>query len=138
MLYERADVVTANSRALVHHMRDFVSLSKLAFVPNPLWVERERGKRREYDASASAPMVLSVARLVPEKALDVVLEAFALCAEAFGECRLAFVGKGQLERALKVQAEILGIADRIDWHGVVSDPLPFYDSARVFVLVSRI
>jgi glycosyltransferase involved in cell wall biosynthesis len=138
MLYKRADVVTANSRALVHYMREFVSLPKLAFVPNPLWVERERGKRHDYDAFTSAPMVLSVARLVPEKALDVLLEGFASCAEAFGECRLALVGRGQLERALKVQAQRLGIADRIDWHGVVSDPLPFYESARVFVLVSRI
>jgi GalNAc-alpha-(1->4)-GalNAc-alpha-(1->3)-diNAcBac-PP-undecaprenol alpha-1,4-N-acetyl-D-galactosaminyltransferase len=137
-LYGRADLVTANTRALVHHMREFVSPPKLAFLPNPLWVERRRSKSREYDSSLSAPVILSVARLAPEKAPDVLLEGFALYAQACGECRLAFVGRGQLELALKAQAERLGVAHRIDWHGVVLDPLPFYDSAQVFVLVSRI
>jgi hypothetical protein len=62
-LYESADLVTANTRALVHHMREFVSPPKLAFVPNPLWVERQRGNSREYDASSSAPIIPTVARL---------------------------------------------------------------------------
>jgi GalNAc-alpha-(1->4)-GalNAc-alpha-(1->3)-diNAcBac-PP-undecaprenol alpha-1,4-N-acetyl-D-galactosaminyltransferase len=137
-LYERAHTVTANSRALVDQMRAFVSPRKLAFVPNPLWVERGHGRDREYDIAPSTPVVLTVARLAPEKAPDVLLDAFALCAKEFGPSRLALVGQGQMEAALRLQAARLGIAERIDWYGVVRDPLPHYDAARVFVLASRI
>jgi glycosyltransferase involved in cell wall biosynthesis len=136
-LYERAHLVTANSRALVRHMRGFVAAGNLAFLPNPVWVERGHGSAREYD-NTTAPVVLSVARLVPEKAPDVLLEAFALCAEQYRECRLALVGEGQLEAALRAQAARLGIAERIDWCGLVKDPLPHYETAQVFVLPSRI
>ncbi|MEA2891666.1 MAG: GalNAc-alpha-(1-_4)-GalNAc-alpha-(1-_3)-diNAcBac-PP-undecaprenol [Bradyrhizobium sp.] len=136
-LYERAYLVTANSRALVRHMRGFVGGGNLAFLPNPMWVERGHGSDREYD-STTAPVVLSVARLVPEKAPDVLLDAFALCAEEHREWRLALVGEGQLETALRAQAARLGIAEQIDWCGLVKDPLPHYDTAQVFVLPSRI
>jgi glycosyltransferase involved in cell wall biosynthesis len=136
-LYGQADLVTANSRALVRHMRGFVSTSDLAFVPNPMWVERGYGSDREYD-NPTAPVVLCVARLVPEKALDVLLEAFALFAKEYRECRLALVGEGVLEAALRAQAARLGIAERIDWCGLVKDPLPHYSTAQVFVLPSRI
>jgi glycosyltransferase involved in cell wall biosynthesis len=35
-------------------------------------------------------------------------------------------------------AESLGIVDRIDWHGIVSDPHYFYRSASIFALPSRV
>ena len=136
-LYRRADLVTANSRAMVSHMRGFVSAGNLAFVPNPMWVERGHGNDRDYD-NPTAPLVLCVARLVPEKAPDVLLEAFALVAKEFRECRLALVGEGVLEAALRAQAARLGIAEQIDWCGLVKDPLPHYSTAQVFVLPSRI
>lgn len=136
-LYGRADLVTANSRALVQHMSGFVPAAKLAFVPNPAWVERGRGSDRD-DDNPTKPMLLSVGRLVPDKAPDVLLEAFALCAPEFPECRLALVGEGVLETPLRAQAERLGIAGKIDWCGLVRDLLPHYNAAQVFVLPSRI
>jgi GalNAc-alpha-(1->4)-GalNAc-alpha-(1->3)-diNAcBac-PP-undecaprenol alpha-1,4-N-acetyl-D-galactosaminyltransferase len=136
-LYGRAHLVTANSRAMVSYMRGFVAADNLSFVPNPLWVERGHGIDRDYD-NPTAPFVLSVARLVPEKAPDVLLEAFALVAKEFRECRLALVGEGVLETTLRAQAARLGIAEQIDWCGLVKDPLPHYNIARLFVLPSRI
>ncbi len=102
-----------------------------------MWVERGHGNDRDYHNPA-APLVLCVARLVPEKAPDVLLEAFALCAKEFPECRLVLVGEGVLEAALRAQAARLGIAEQIDWCGLVEDPRPHYDTAQVFVLPSRI
>jgi glycosyltransferase involved in cell wall biosynthesis len=136
-LYGRAHLVTANSRAMVSYMRGFVPAGNLAFVPNPMWVERGHGNDRDYD-NPTAPLVLCVARLVPEKAQDVLLEAFALVAKEFRECRLALVGEGVLEAALRAQAARLGIAEQVDWCGLVKDPLPHYNTAQVFVLPSRI
>jgi glycosyltransferase involved in cell wall biosynthesis len=136
-LYSRADLVTANSRAMVSHMREFVRPDNLAFVPNPAWVERRYGIDRGYD-NTPAPILLSVGRLIPDKAPDVLMEAFALCANEFPECRLAFVGEGVLEPALRKQAARLGVAEQIDWCGLVKDLLPHYNAAQVFVLPSRI
>jgi glycosyltransferase involved in cell wall biosynthesis len=137
-LYEKANLVTANSRALVGQMNAFVRARKLAFVPNPLWVERGHGRDRDYDSTQTPTVVLSVARLVPEKAPEVLLDGFALCAKEYVDCRLVLVGEGHLEAELRAQASRLGIAERIDWCGLVRDLLPHYDSARVFVLVSRV
>ena len=136
-LYRRADLVTANSRAMVSHMREFVCPDNLAFVPNPAWVERGYGIDRGY-CNTTAPILLSVGRLIPDKAPDVLMEAFALCAKEFPECRLAFVGEGVLESALREQAARLGVAEQIDWCGLVEDLLPHYNAAQVFVLPSRI
>jgi glycosyltransferase involved in cell wall biosynthesis len=136
-LYRAADMVTANSRAMVSDMREFVSPDKLAFVPNPAWVEGGNEIDRSYD-HRSAPILLSVGRLIPDKAPDVLLEAFALCVKEFPECRLAFVGEGVLEPALRAQAASLGVAEKIDWYGLVEDLLPHYNAAQVFVLPSRV
>jgi glycosyltransferase involved in cell wall biosynthesis len=39
---------------------------------------------------------------------------------------------------LQAQAKALGIAERVDWHGIVADPYHFYRSAHVFALPSRV
>jgi len=43
--YKQADTVTANTRAALRDMRDFVGVSKMAFVPNPPQAS-ERHRRR--------------------------------------------------------------------------------------------
>lgn len=77
-------------------------------------------------------------RLVEDKAQDVLLDAFAQTGEAFKDWRLAIVGDGRLGGRLRAQAKALGIAARVDWHGIVPDPYHFYRSAHVFALPSRV
>ncbi|HYE15657.1 MAG TPA: glycosyltransferase [Pyrinomonadaceae bacterium] len=134
--YGRADLVTANSRGALRGMSDFVEAGKLAFVPNPL-VLPNGGDRVRGDGRETPPYVLVVGRLVWGKAHDVLLEAFARLGAEFEGWRLAVVGDGRLRGALQAQAESLGIAGRVDWHGVVRDPYDFYRAARIFVLPSR-
>jgi hypothetical protein len=78
----RAYLVTANSRALVGHMRGFVAASNLAFLPNPKWVERGHGSdspRRPERAfcGLGAPMIwpprMTSCDLVPIGSLAAVL-----------------------------------------------------------------
>jgi glycosyltransferase involved in cell wall biosynthesis len=136
-LYQRADIVTANTRAALIDMREFVPEAKLAFVPNPL----VSGGGGHWDVAAvppPAPSILIVGRLVWDKSHDVLLEAFALLGEGFAEWRLAVVGDGRMRDELKGRAAALGIGGRVDWHGVVPDPHPFYRAARIFALPSRV
>jgi GalNAc-alpha-(1->4)-GalNAc-alpha-(1->3)-diNAcBac-PP-undecaprenol alpha-1,4-N-acetyl-D-galactosaminyltransferase len=134
-LYQRADLVTANTRSALRDMSEFVEPSKLAFVPNPLSLPHANGGAA---APLPAPFALIVARLVWDKAHDVLLEAFALLGEDLAEWRLAVVGDGLMRDGLKARAAGLGIAGRVRWYGVVSDPYVFYRGASVFVLPSRV
>ncbi len=131
--YNRADLVTANTRGALLDMNDFVASEKLAFVPNPLVVDGSNGS-----SPSPSPLILIVARLVPDKAHDVLLAAFALLRDDLKEWRLAIVGDGKLRNKLVAQAEELGISERVDWHGIVDDPHRFYRNARIFALPSRV
>ena len=82
---------------------------------------------------------LSVGRLVPKKGYDTLLDALARL-PADLNWRLEHIGGGDLKPALAAQAQALGLADRIVWHGaqpadVVLDALR---RAHGFVLASRV
>jgi glycosyltransferase involved in cell wall biosynthesis len=137
--YNRADLVTANTQRALGDMSDYVDVTKLAFVPNPLL--HAHGHDLTYPQSSESsprPFILNIARLVCDKAQEVLLEAFALLGEDYKEWRLAVVGDGRLAAELRNHAACLGISERVDWHGVVRDPYPFYKTARIFALPSRV
>jgi glycosyltransferase involved in cell wall biosynthesis len=133
--YDRADVVTANSRGALRGLESFVDPNKLAFVPNPLVLPNGDGNGAPH--AERSPLFLTVGRLVRDKACDVLLDAFALLGREFDDWRLSIVGGGHLKDSLVAQAEARGVAPRITWHGIVRDPHAFYSAASVFVLPSR-
>ena len=59
---------------------------------------------------------LSVGRLVPYKAADVTLDAFAAMP---ADCRLTVVGDGPVRKDLLARAARLGVSDRVEWLGWV-------------------
>lgn len=137
-LYQRADLVTANTRTALSEMRVFVEPEKLAFLPNPLTPANGRGHGNDDAPVLPQPFFLTIGRLVWDKAHDVLLEAFALLGDELEEWRLAIVGEGRMRARLKAQAESLGVLGRVHWYGVVQDPYAFYRAANIFVLPSRV
>lgn len=142
-LYDRADLVTANTRGALRDMSAYVDTAKLAFVPNPLILADTRdpdgnGGETVHSSLPPAPLILNVGRMVWDKAQEVLLEAFALLGDDFQDWRLAVVGDGRLESDLRTHAATLGIHHRVDWHGIVADPYIFYRSASIFALPSRV
>ncbi|HEX8847530.1 MAG TPA: glycosyltransferase [Pyrinomonadaceae bacterium] len=135
-LYNRADLVTANTLRALSDMSEYVDAGKLAFVPNPLVLLESNGNGHA-NVSTPTPFALTVGRLVWDKAHDVLLDAFALAGDDLQGWRLAIVGDGRLNDELRVRAERLGVAGRVDWHGV-RDPQPLYHAAELFVLPSRV
>jgi glycosyltransferase involved in cell wall biosynthesis len=64
---------------------------------------------------AAGTLVLGVVgRIVPERGLDLLLDALA---EVYGEWRLRIVGTGPAQEALEAQAQRLGLAARVEWLG---------------------
>jgi glycosyltransferase involved in cell wall biosynthesis len=83
--------------------------------------------------------LLGVARLVPKKGTDLLLEALARLPAGL-HWRYDHIGGGELRGRLEVQARQLGIADRVDWRGPcpADRVLEAYRAADLFVLPSRI
>jgi glycosyltransferase involved in cell wall biosynthesis len=80
--------------------------------------------------------VLSVARLVPQKALHLLIQALSEIAteEVSWECVL--LGEGPLEKDLRSQVTKLGVAERITFVGSSGNPAAWIKSADIFVLPS--
>ena len=85
------------------------------------------------------PTILAVARLAKDKGLDVLLEACGFLRARGLDCRLALVGEGEEEAALRAQAQRLGLSESVDFLGAVApgDLAPHYLAADVVVLPSR-
>lgn len=137
-LYQRADLVTANTHTALSDMREFVEPGKLAYVPNPLMPANGHGHGNGHAPVLPPPFFLNIGRLVWDKAHDVLLDAFALLGDELEEWQLAVVGDGRMRDALKAQAGSLGVSGRVHWYGVVQDPHAFYHAANIFVLPSRV
>lgn len=135
--YPQAHKVTANTLAALGKLGPFVSPEKLALVPNPLTWPNGDG-RGTGAATQNVPVVLTVGRMVDDKAHDVLLDAFALAGDSVRDWRLVIVGEGPLEAVLRRQAEHLGLSARVDWLGIVRDIQGVYRTAEVFALPSRV
>lgn len=132
IVYPRADMVTANSLGAVESLGAYVAAKRLRQVQNPLMIRPCDTRCRRHQ-----PRLISVARLVHQKGIDVLLDAFAAIADVFPDWELDIVGGGPLEDELKQQAGDLHIHDRVTFHGHQSDPFPLLYQASVFVLPSR-
>ena len=86
------------------------------------------------------PVVLQgVARLMPKKGIEVLLEALAALPSAL-HWRYEHIGGGPLREVLAARAVALGIGDRVTWRGALAhdEVLAAYRAADLFVLASRI
>jgi len=131
-VYPEAALVTANSAGALETMSRYVPRAKLRQVLNPLSIPPcppeilRHGQR-----------FIAVARLVPQKGYDLLLNAFARVAPLAPEWMLDVVGDGPLSAELQTRARRLGIAGQVVFHGHVADPFPLLYQASVFVLPSR-
>ncbi len=84
--------------------------------------------------------ILTVARFVEKKGLDVVLRALAILRDQGLDFRYVLVGGGEEEPQLRRQAKELGLTLRVDFAGSMNHErvLDHYRSADVFVLGCRI
>jgi glycosyltransferase involved in cell wall biosynthesis len=130
IVYPAADVITANSHGAIEHMQHYCASAKLGYVPNPV-VELTRLNRPRSNT------VLFLARLVPQKGPDILIDAFAKFVRENPDWSLQIAGDGPMDSELKSRVRSLEIEDRVFFHGRVKDPTDLLARASVFVLPSR-
>lgn len=99
----------------------------------------------EFDARQSQPLVPrrgdeivigNAGRLTRQKGQALLLEAAALLAQQPLPFRVLIAGAGELEAELKAQAARLGLGERVEFLGFVTDMKAFHQSIDIFALPS--
>jgi glycosyltransferase involved in cell wall biosynthesis len=147
-LYRRAEPVAvrwsdhifAPSRDIARHLtagaaRHASKVEVLHLGVSPLArAPRERSEiLAELDLHSGERLLVTVARLAPQKALDVLLRALARLPPTV---HLAIVGSGPLEAQLKALATEVGVAQRVCFLGYRSQPQDYVAAGEVFCLTS--
>ena len=101
---------------------------------------RDLRQLRQRLAIGDAPLVLTVARLVPHKGQDIAIRAIAAVGATFPAVHYLVVGAGDDAPRLRRLAESLGLANRVHLAGALSDAeiAEAYATADVYVGLSRI
>ena len=130
-IYPLADLITANSHGALEQLQRYCPAEKLSYVANPLAISNEesQGKRTK--------RILFLARLVHQKAPDILVEAFAEFSLEHPEWSLEIAGDGPMEPELREQVCALGLENKVTFHGMVKDPTDLLTRSRIFALPSR-
>jgi glycosyltransferase involved in cell wall biosynthesis len=151
MIFERASGIAATSK-WVADLTDAVmeqvgvkimppvAALDLGTDPKVFSPDRDTGRLRARWGVGDAPLMLTVARLVPHKGQDVGIRALASLNGEFPELRYVLVGEGHDDARLRAIALELGVSDRVVFAGAIAeDDLPeAYATSTIYVGASRI
>lgn len=140
----RCACVIAPSAAVREMLREHGVTSRIEVVPgagpDPDAVARldPVGVRGRFGLPEDEPLVFTVARLAPEKSVDLVIEAFARIRAAV-PARLLIAGEGPSRPSLESLAAALGVGDRVVFAGMLSrdEVLSCARAADLFLFASR-
>jgi glycosyltransferase involved in cell wall biosynthesis len=85
----------------------------------------------------SAPVILGVGRLTPNKRFELLLAALARLSDC-RDIRLIILGRGPEEERLQSLAEQWGLTGRVDFPGYSRNPYAWMRRANVLALPSRV
>jgi glycosyltransferase involved in cell wall biosynthesis len=138
----RADVMVAVSTRDQERMTsiEHVPAGKTVFIPNaympPLGEQPDGDLRSELGLDRDTPLAGTMVVLRPQKALDVLIDAFAIVSERLPEAHLAIAGYGQMAEVWQAHARAIGVADRVHWLGIRTDGAVVRDALDVAVMSS--
>lgn len=137
LLSRLADRVVANSKGLADYIitRWGADSRNTLYLYNPAFTPKSQCHLEAASLVARSDLVLAVGRLVPEKDFVSLLRAFART--SLSSARLVIVGEGPERPRLEDEVKRLGLGDRVDLPGYVSEPWRYFETAKVFVSTSR-
>ncbi len=138
LIYPRATRLIAVSSGVAQKLETTyaVDIDRIAVIPNP--VDRRALEKAAAEPSGlrfNEPYIIAVGRLVAVKNYALLIQAFA---KSKLNSRLVIAGEGRERKSLERLASDLGIADRVDFPGWLSNPYPALKQANVFALSSNV
>ncbi|MDI6710236.1 MAG: DUF1957 domain-containing protein [Bacillota bacterium] len=121
-LADRARVVICCSRFMAGEVSKLfgVPRGKVRVIPNGVEPESLRVEpQKQKKAATGKRSVLFIGRLVPEKGVQVLIEALAQLAPRSPDLLLTVAGRGPWEVALRNQVQSLGLGERVAFPGFV-------------------
>lgn len=134
LLYRRADVLTANTKGVMESLAPLFQARELSLLPNPLPMPEISAA---VGTSGDRDGFVTVARLVPQKGIDVLIRALELASGVAADWTLTLVGDGPERSSLEQQVQAAGLQSRVGFLGFRADPQTFLLRSGVFVLPSR-
>lgn len=138
-----ADAIVAPSEGVATGLaRIGVPEASIKVIPNAIVTPSIRLQLREgcdhpwFFQDSEEPVILGMGRLTPQKDFVTLLKAFHIVCQT-RPARLVILGEGPERRRLEEVIEGLGLAERVDLPGFVSNPFPYLREADVFCLSSR-
>lgn len=121
-----------------------VPAKKCSTINNPVdlrWIEKVNAEdgsssHQHPEIPTDRPYILSVGRLVPQKAYPNLIKAFALIADKI-DANLVILGEGPQEELLRERVRRSGLTGRVYFLGYLKNPFPLYEKARMFALSSH-
>jgi glycosyltransferase involved in cell wall biosynthesis len=135
----KADTV----RVVTPSLRSMISAyTKARISVLPIYVDKEsiENARVSFDVHARFGwhfIMLSVARLAPEKNLGLALEILALVRSRFPSTGLVIVGTGPEEASLKALAKKLGVENNVVFEGWLDNLVSHYKTSNAFLQTSH-
>ena len=145
LLVEKSEAIICCSNYMVDHIRrDLGALDgKIQVIPNGVDVSRFNGAAKPGQALTSLPVkdkkiVLYVGRMVREKGIFTLLDAFEELRKQRKDVNLVFTGDGPLREGLEREVLLRGMSDDVHFTGFVDEQslILLYKSSAAFVLPS--
>ncbi len=138
--YRCADRVICQTNSMAMELQTALDVdrARLVVLPNPIDIQGIRAAHCVTNVRSSpGPRLLTVARLAPEKGIDLLLEAFARIHRDFPDAQLEIVGTGPCQIALEEQRNTLKLEGCVRFHGNIPFPAELFAGVSAFVLSSR-
>jgi glycosyltransferase involved in cell wall biosynthesis len=118
---------------------EWLSENKRAVIYNPFLKLEDNYEQTELAIGADLEKlwIMSMGRFTYQKGFDILLSAFAKIANRYPNWQLIILGKGEKLVEIKKLAENLGLSDRVILPGVIKNPFPILQKAKIFVMASR-
>lgn len=137
LLFPKADHIISQTESLADYLRAeaFPSVP-VTVINNPLGGHFVGLPERAAESFGTRTIV-SVARLMPQKGLDLLIKAFARVHSAFPQWKLNIVGEGEQRAELETLINQLNLEGAVMLAGRQQDVSEWYNNADFFVLPSH-
>ena len=109
---------------------------KIICIPNPVKLHSSvEAIQKSHPISKTAPIILTVSRLVPVKDVSLSIKSFHILQKTM-PCKLVIVGDGPDLPSLKKLVSQLSLGNDVTFVGAVADPTPYYQNADVLLHTS--